>query len=74
MCPLLILQIVFIFLFQHLRNFFALTIRTLWPATPCVRSKQFFTKIEDRIFLEQYDEPLTSFDWRKKEQAAQYAK
>lgn len=52
MCPLLMMQIVFVFLCQQVRNFFFLTIRTLWPDTPCVKSKKFFTKIEDRIFLE----------------------
>ena len=33
LCPLLIMQIVFVFLCQQLRNFFSLTIRSLWPDT-----------------------------------------
>ncbi len=56
------MQIIFVFLCQLLRNFFSLTVRTLWPSTRCAKERIFFTKIEDRIFLEQYDEPHTSFE------------
>jgi hypothetical protein len=37
-------------------------------------SKDFFTSIEDRIFLEQYDEPQIYFDAKKKEHAQNYEK
>lgn len=51
------MQIMFVFITLQLRNFFFLAIRTLWPITPCVKSMNFYTKVEDRVFLEQYDEP-----------------
>ena len=57
-----------------MRNFLFLSIRTLWPDTPCVLSKRFFTSVEDRFYLEQYDEPQTTFDRGNGDDAASYAK
>ena len=51
------MQIIFVFITLKLRNFFFLAIRTLWPITNCVKSMKFYTKVEDRVFMEQYDEP-----------------
>ena len=42
-CPILIMQIIFVFLSLQLRNFLFLSIRTLWPDTSCVKQMKFFT-------------------------------
>jgi len=67
--PQLLAQFLFLFLSYLARNFFFLTMRVVIPYTPCVKTMYYYVDVEDRLLLEQYDLPITSFQQTKKSEA-----
>lgn len=59
-CPNYVFSLLFCFLWGFFKNFLFLNLRTLWPDTPCVLAMRFYTGLEDKILLEQYDIPETN--------------
>ena len=64
-CPNYVFSLVFCFLWGGFKNFLFLNLRTVWPDTPCVLAMKFYTGLEDKIILEEYDMPETNHSRKK---------
>jgi hypothetical protein len=65
--PIVLLYVLFVFLYCILRNYICDVARKLAYA-PCKRRFDFYSDIEDRLFLEEYEDPEQEFDLRNFEE------